>query len=140
MSVSLAQDIYKKVINGENFDTLATQFTQRTGYREKAGKWGVVSGLTNKLGKIAVEKNITGQIILAPQPIENGFTIIKVNQYVAPRQKTFEEAIPDFASKLQEQTQKTLLNKWLESLRKKFAVKVNNKNIDQLVNFAKENN
>ncbi|OGU59153.1 MAG: hypothetical protein A2X64_07110 [Ignavibacteria bacterium GWF2_33_9] len=138
LSDSLAQEIYKKVLNGENFDTLATQFTQRTGYREKAGKWGVVSGETNKLGKIVLAMKVEDPIVLAPQKLENGFTIIKVNKYFPPRQKTFEEAIPDFASRLQEQTQKKLLNEWLENLRKKYPVKVDSKNVEKVIKFGKE--
>lgn len=138
LSDSLAQEVYKRAINGENFDTLAALFTQRTGYREKSGKWGVISSKTNKLGKIVVEKNIKNQMILQPTSVENGFSIIKVNQYFASRPKTFEEAIPDFATKLQDQKQKALLKNWLSNLRQKFPVKLNNNNIDLLIKTAKE--
>lgn len=137
LSDSLAQDVYKKALNGDNFDTLATHFTQRTGYREKSGAWGVVSSVSNKLGKLAFESNVQGPILLPPKPVDNGFAILKINQYFPPRPKTFEEAIPDFASKLQDQTQKVLLNNWLQSLKKKFPVKLNTKNIDELLKFAK---
>lgn len=138
LSDSLAQEIYKAAINGENFDTLAAKFTQRSGYREKAGHMGLVSGKTNKYGKLVYDKNITDPIVVPPIQVDNGFSIIKVNKYEPPRPKTFEEAIPDFASKLQEQVQKELLNKWLSSLRKTFPVKFEQKNIDQVLKFGKK--
>lgn len=139
LSDSLAQEIYKSAINGANFEELAEQYTQRSGYRERSGKMGLVSGNTNKYAKLLAERNITDPIIVQPIKVENGYSIMKINKYEPPRLKTFEEAIPDFASKLQEQYQKELLNKWLSNLRKTFPVKINQKNVDQVVKFAQQN-
>ncbi len=133
LSDSLAQEIYKGVLKGENFDTLASKLTQRSGFREKSGYMGKVSGNTNKFGKILKEKQITSSIIVSPQQIENGFTIIKVNSYEAPRQKTFEEAIPDFASKMQEEYQKELSGNWISKLRTIFNVKVDKNNLKKVM-------
>jgi peptidyl-prolyl cis-trans isomerase SurA len=138
LSDSVANHIYARAIKGENFDTLAHEYTQRSGYREKCGKWGLVSAFNNKVAKLVYDKNIKEPMILKPEAIDNGFSIIKVNKYVAPRQKTFEEAIPDFASKMQDQIQKQLLNNWLESLRKRFPVKINKKNVDEILKFNKK--
>jgi len=139
LSDSLAQEIYKSAINGANFEELAEQYTQRSGYREKSGKMGLVSGKTNKFAKLLAERNITDPIIVQPIQVENGYSIMKINKYEPPRLKTFEEAIPDFASKLQEQYQKELLNKWLNNIRKTFPVKINQKNVEQVIKFAKQN-
>ena len=139
LSDSLAQEIYKSAINGANFEELAEQYTQRSGFREKSGKMGLVSGKTNKYGKLLYERNITDPIIVQPIQVDNGYSIMKVNKYEPPRLKTFEEAIPDFASKLQEQYQKELLNKWLNNIKKTFPVKINQKNVDQVIKFAKQN-
>lgn len=138
LSDSLAQEIYKSAINGANFEELATQFTQRSGFREKSGKMGLVSGKSNKYGKLLYDRNIFDSIIVKPIQIENGYTIMKINKYEEPRLKTFEEAIPDFASKLQEQYQKELLNNWLNNIKKTFPVKINQKNIEQVIKFAKQ--
>ncbi len=135
LSDSLAQEIYKSVLKGDNFDTLASKLTQRSGFREKNGYMGKVSGNSNKFGKILKEKQITSPIVLSPQPIENGYTIIKVNAYEPPRQKTFEEAIPDFASKMQEEYQKELSANWIEKLRKTFNVKVDKKNLKKVMEY-----
>lgn len=138
LSDSLAQEIYKSAINGSNFEELAAQYTQRSGFREKSGKMGLVSGKSNKYAKLLYERNITDTIIVKPIQIDNGYTIMKINKYEEPRLKTFEEAIPDFASKLQEQYQKELLNNWLNNIKKTFPVKINKKNVEQVLKFAKQ--
>ena len=138
LSDSLAQEIYKSAINGSNFEELAAQYTQRSGFREKSGKMGLVSGKSNKYAKLLYERNITDSIIVKPIQIDNGYTIMKINKYEEPRLKTFEEAIPDFASKLQEQYQKELLNNWLNNIKKTFPVKINKKNVEQVLKFAKQ--
>ncbi len=137
LSDSLAQEIYKSAINGANFEELASQYTQRSGYREKSGKMGLVSGKSNKYAKLLYERNILEPIVVQPIQVENGYTIMKINKYEPPRLKTFEEAIPDFASKLQEQYQKELLNNWLNNIKKTFPVKINQKNVEQVLKFAK---
>lgn len=138
LSDSLAQEIYKLAINGANFEELAAQYTQRSGFREKSGKMGLISGKSNKYAKLLYERNITDSIIVKPIQIDNGYTIMKINKYEEPRLKTFEEAIPDFASKLQEQYQKELLNNWLNNIKKTFPVKINKKNVEQVLKFAKQ--
>src|SRR5205823_5217521 len=37
---SVAKELYKQIINGANFDTLAKKYTKRPGFKEKAGHWG----------------------------------------------------------------------------------------------------
>lgn len=133
LSDSLANNIYGRALKGENFDTLAHQFTQRSGYREKGGKWGLVSGFNNKVAKLVYDLNIKEPTIVKPQAIDNGFSVIKVNEFVPQRQKTFEEAIPDFASKMQDQLQKELSAKWIASLKKKFPVKINKTNLETIM-------
>jgi peptidyl-prolyl cis-trans isomerase SurA len=137
LSDSLANNIYGRALKGENFDTLAHQYTQRSGYREKGGKWGLVSGFNNKVAKLVYDLNIKEPTIVKPQAIDNGFSVIKVNEFVPQRQKTFEEAIPDFASKMQDQVQKELSGKWIASLKKKFPVKINKSNIETIMKFNK---
>ncbi|TAL67673.1 MAG: hypothetical protein EPN82_13585 [Bacteroidetes bacterium] len=134
LSDSSAKAIYKELTEGEKvFDTLAAQNTQRAGYREKKGKWGKVTPKNNKLAKIAADKNAQAGMIIEPQPYEKGFSIIKVNSYEPVRQKTFEEAIPDFAPAFQDQIQKKLTAGWLSNLKEKFNVKVYTDKIDKII-------
>jgi len=138
LSDSLAQSIYKQAIDGANFDTLAAKYTQRPNYREKAGKLGLVSSKTNPVAKALFEQNITQKQIVQPIKVETGWSIVKINDYQPSRQKTFEEAIPDFASKTQDEFQKELLAKWLSRVEKAHPVKINEKNIDFILKVSKD--
>ncbi|MBI5324421.1 MAG: peptidylprolyl isomerase [Ignavibacteriae bacterium] len=134
LSDSSAKAIYKEITESDKvFDTLAAQNTQRAGYREKKGKWGKVTPKNNKLAKIASDKNAQPGMIIEPQPYEKGFSIIKVNTFEPVRQKTFEEAIPDFAPAFQDQIQKKLASAWLNNLKEKFNVKIYPDKIDQII-------
>lgn len=134
LSDSTAKALYNELTDGDKvFDTLASQNTQRAGYREKKGKWGKVTPKNNKLAKIAADKNAQSGMIITPQPYEKGFTIIKVNSFEPVRQKTFEEAIPDFAPAFQDQIQKKLTTTWLNNLRIKFNVQINTDKIDKII-------
>lgn len=138
LSDSLAKDIYKQAIEGANFDTLAAKYTQRPNYREKAGKWGLVSSKSNLVAKALFEQNITQKQIVQPIKVETGWSIVKIHDYQPTRQKTFEEAIPDFASKLQDEVQKELLANWLAKVQKSHPIKINQKNIDLILKASKD--
>jgi len=138
VSDSLAKDIYKKALNGDKFDILAENFTQRAGYREKKGLWGRVTIKDNDFAKICFEKKAKAGTILEPVPFEKGFSIIKVNNYEPSRQKVFEESISDFAPDFQELTQKNLIDKWLKQVRTKYPVVIQNEVLDQTLNDLKK--
>ncbi len=106
------------------FDSLAATKTHRRGYREKSGYWGEVDTKQHPLAqKIDAEQPKEGEILLIPY--ERGYSIVLVHRILPPRQKTFEEAIPDFATRLQDQLQAELTQRWIAKLRKKFPVSVN---------------
>ncbi len=138
MSDSLAQDIYKKAKNGDKFDILAENFTQRANFREKKGLWGRMGVKDNELAKICNEKKAKTGTILEPFAFEKGFSIIKVNNFEPPRQKMFEEAISDFAPEFQELMQKTLIEKWLNNVRVKYPVEIFNSDLEQLISEFKK--
>lgn len=138
LSDSVAQEVYKQAVEGANFDTLAAKYTQRPNYREKAGRWGYVSSKSNPVAKVLFSQNIIQKQIVQPIKVETGWSIVKIHDYQPSRQKTFEEAIPDFASKLQDQYQKELLADWLAKIQKTHPVKINQKNIDLILKESKE--
>lgn len=131
---SSAKDIYNKVKAGADIEAIAQKETQRDGYREKMGKWGLQAAKTNNLAKHAHESKAKPGDVLEPFKNGTGFSIIKINKYEAPRPKKFKEAIPEIAPLYQELLQKELLNKWLDRVRKDFPVKINEKNLELIVN------
>ncbi|MDW8074702.1 MAG: peptidylprolyl isomerase [Bacteroidota bacterium] len=116
----------------EEFEQLAEEFTQRAGYREKKGRWGTLSVRTSSLAaKVATLQPSEGSVV-GPIAFENGYSIVRVNAVYPSRQKTFEEAIPDLASAVQEIKQKMLTEQWLASLRTRFPVRYETATINKL--------
>jgi peptidyl-prolyl cis-trans isomerase SurA len=132
-----ADSVYKRITAGEDFEVVASNETQRSGYREKKGHWGRVNVKTNSLAREAKDKNASKGQILPPIVNEPGFSIIRVNEHLTPRKKTFEEAIPDFSPQYQEILQQRLSQEWLNKIKKKLPVKINDKEVNKLIS---ENN
>lgn len=133
MSDSTATTMKRLVDSGEDFGSMAEKFTQRDKYREKKGSWGVVAVVNNSLAAFAKERGITtAGTIFGPVKFEGGYSIVKVNEYLPVRPKTFEEAIADFAPSYQDAVQKQLTSQWLESVKKRFPIVINMKAIDTL--------
>ncbi len=60
--------------------------------------------------------------IFPPFKFQGAMSIVRMNARIPIRKKTFEEAIPDFAAQFQDTVQKELTQKWLDSLRVKHTV------------------
>lgn len=128
-----ADSIYNQLVSGAlKFDEAANKHTQRIGMRAKNGHHGLLPSDRNSLAKLAVEHGLKPGEFSKPIPYEQGFSIIMVNSIEEARRKTFQEAIPDIAPKVQDIVQKNLTNAWLDQLRKKFIVKIETKNIDKI--------
>lgn len=119
---TMANEIYEKVKNGEDFAKLAVTYSMRDGGRENSGHIGLVSATKDKNGKLISEANLKKGEMLSPFNEGKGWTILYVNNVEEPRTKTYEEAIPDFAAKYQDMMQKRLLNNWITELKQTFKV------------------
>lgn len=128
LSDSAAKAARKRVDAGEKFDDIAEQLTQREGFREKKGHHNLASSKEDKLVAFAEKAKANPGDIIGPEPYERGFSIIKVNEVAKPRQKTFEEAIPDFAPAFQDMVQKRLTEQWITRVKQRFPVEINQKN------------
>jgi parvulin-like peptidyl-prolyl isomerase len=109
--------------HGVDFAELASRHTQRAGYKEKGGDWGLQVETVNDLSR----KAITMQPGWIEGPFRNqyGWSIIRMEGREAAREKTFEEAQSEVSSKFQEFEHKRLEKEWIDSLRKKFGVSIN---------------
>jgi len=119
---SLAKVLRDSINIGIDFGELAARHTQRSGYKEKKGDWGMQPAETNELSKKAILLNKGW--IEGPEKFQYGYSIIKVTDKDAAREKTFEEAKSEVSSKFQEHESKRLESKWIESLKKKFGVEI----------------
>ena len=86
-----------------------------------------------ELAKLVLNANPKEGDIIGPITFEQGYSVVKVNKVIPERDKSFEEAIPDFAPAYQEMMQKKLESEWLAGVRKKFPVKVHKKELKKVV-------
>lgn len=136
-SDTLAQNLYEEATRvfhteGTHFEGLASQYTQRKGMREKNGVIGWATAKENKLAAMVAEKNPKPNAIIGPLRVDNGYVVLRVNEIEYPRQKTFEEALPEFAVGFQDLTQKQLTQQWVERLRSKYPVVIKHDTINSI--------
>lgn len=135
LSDSLAKQIYKRIMAGENFDSLAKKYTERPGFKDKAGRWGLLQKDENEISKRAF--NFVAEEIKEPFRFQAGYSIVRMNKRVPAMQKTFEEARQEAGSQYQEAKSQELRKTWVEGLRKKYNRQVNKDVL--LVNWKKHN-
>jgi peptidyl-prolyl cis-trans isomerase SurA len=121
--------LYKRVINGENFDTLAKKYTERPGFKEKAGHWGLMTKDENEMSKKAFD--FTVDDVKEPFNFQSGFSVVKLNRRVPIAQKTYDEARQEVASQYQDELSSELRLDWVNELRKKYKRIINTKVIEE---------
>ena len=117
-SDSLAKQLYKRIMAGEDFDSLARMHTERPGYKEKAGRWNLLQKDENEISKRAF--NFVAEEIKEPFRYQAGYSIVRLNKRVPAMQKTFDEARQEVGSQYQEAKSQELRKAWVASLRKKY--------------------
>lgn len=138
---SLANLVYQKLTKeGASFEELASQYTQRANFREKKGYWGKISTKDNNLARKLLEMDAKVGSIVGPIKYDDGYSIVRINAFEPAREKTFEEAIPDFATEVQEILQKQLLEKWLTEAKKRIPVKIFEQKLTSVVSTLKKQN
>lgn len=119
---SIANVLRDSLNTGVDFGELAARHTQRVGYKEKQGDWGLQTESANELSKKAM--TMEAGWVEGPMKFQYGYSVIKVDEKQKAREKTFEEAQSEVSSKFQEIESKRLEREWIESLMKKYGVEV----------------
>ena len=116
---SLAKAYLTQLNSGANFDTLASKFTERPGFKEKAGKFDLVDAKSTQLSLEADKLRNPGEY---SSLINNagGFSIVRLNSKEPSRLKTFDEAKAEVSGAFQESESKRLEREYLDSLRKRY--------------------
>ena len=136
-SDSLANALAKRLqAAGKNnaalFDSLAANFTERSGYKERKGKWDAMPATEFTIpAELKNRKAVPGDVV-GPFKFQGAWSVVRYNEFFPVRQKTFEEAIPDFAAQFQDNVQKELTQQWLDRLRKEYAVTVEQTNFSSI--------
>ncbi len=116
-SDSLINKYYAMLQNGSDFDSLAVKYTERPGYKQKAGHYDLMDV---KQSQLAVEANKLEKPGDFSKPIKDsgGFSIVMLIKKDPSHPKTFEEAKPEVSGAFQEAESKRLENNYIESLKK----------------------
>ncbi len=135
-SDSLANALYDKLAAGADFDSLASQYTERVGYKEKKGRFEMVPTSLNKISKVAFEMNNPGQI---SRPIKDnrGVVLLKLHSKEKSRSKTFEEAKLEVSGDYQTYMTNKIEEEYVKSLNEKYRPVLY---YDELQNAFKDNN
>lgn len=126
---SLITAIYNSLKAGADFDSLAKANTRRAGFRNKAGRHGMVNVSSSDLAKKAFELKNVGDF---SEPFKNsdGWSIVKLQSKDPARLKTFDEAKAEIASDLQEQQSKKLEEEYLLRLKNYYSPVYNYNNLE----------
>ena len=122
-SDSLASALYKRIVDGESFDSLAAIHTERPGFKSKSGRWGLMQKDENDIAKKVVTFPVDD--IKPPFEFQAGYSIVRVNKRIPITQKTFEEAKQEVASQYQDDLSSELRLKWVQELRNKYKRELN---------------
>ena len=121
---SVAKVAYRKVRHGVDFLDAAKEYTNRSGYREKKGIWGLQPFTSNELSRKASTMSVDSVSEPFRSPGENGWSIIKTLAKDSAHVKSFEDATPEVSSGYQEAASKQREQDWVEVLKKKYTVTV----------------
>ena len=116
---SLINHYAELIKNGENFDTLATKYTERPGFKMKAGNWGIRDVKYNNLTRKAFTLNKPGEISGLFKNY-GGHSILRLNKKIPAHEKTFKEAKNEATAAYQEMQARNLENEYLRKLDKKY--------------------
>ncbi|MDP4173651.1 MAG: peptidylprolyl isomerase [Bacteroidota bacterium] len=110
---------YNKLQSGANFDTLAAKYTERPGFKEKAGNYGLVELKSSPLAEEANKLSNEGDYS-KPFQYANGYSIVKLIKKDPSHQKSFEEARAEVSGQFQEEESKRLENEYINNLKNKY--------------------
>jgi peptidyl-prolyl cis-trans isomerase SurA len=131
-----AKRLYDQVRKGDvPFDTLAAKNTQRQGYRERGGHWAAATARNADIVKQVLERRPGAKPgdILEPFSYQSGYSIIRVDSVEASHPMTYEEARSEVQGDYLEDLQKDMTKEWLDSLRLKYRVKINERALESML-------
>lgn len=128
-SDSLAQELYQKVIAGEDMEALAAQYTIRSGMKRQRGVTGMINADRDDLSERGFAQE-TGEVS-EPFKFGNNFAIVKTLERDPARLKTFDEARAQVTGEYQDLTAKKIEQEWLENLRQRYHVSMFPENLEK---------
>lgn len=136
---SNARDIYRRAKDGEDFATLASNYTERQGYREKSGKWEMNGPTNSELVRKVLETtpNPKAGMILEPIKYQGAWSILRIDEVAPAHQESYEEARSEVMADYNDWREKKLRNDMIASFRSKYSVTINEKALDAALKARK---
>ena len=125
-----ANDLIKRIKDGEDFGELAKQFTKDQGTKENGGKIDADVTEGPYIPVIGESKELNEEIFAADAPAvlespvktEKGWEIVKVEEKTAERQKTFDEVRQQVMYALTNQTRQDVQQEYIKQMMDKYNV------------------
>ncbi len=115
--VATAKVLYDSLENGADFTNLAKTYTERPGYKQKEGSFGLKAVNSSELSRKANGLKKPGDFS-EPFKTSGGYSIVELVKKEPSRIKTFKEAKPEVSAAYQDEESKRLENNYIESLTK----------------------
>jgi peptidyl-prolyl cis-trans isomerase SurA len=127
---SLINHYYGLLKKGVDFDSVATKYTERAGYAEKAGNYGLVEINNSPLSEEANKLKNSGDYS-NPFADAGGFSIVKLVAKESSRVKTFDEAKAEVSGAFQESESRRLEQGYIDKLKNKYKAVIHYDNLEQ---------
>jgi peptidyl-prolyl cis-trans isomerase SurA len=121
-----AEKIRKRSDAGEDLGKIAAEATERMGYREKKGAWPLNDARNSDLVRSALDRSPNPEVgeIIGPFRSGAGWSVVRVDDVAEQRRMTYEEARGEVMGDFNDWKERSLREKVLASLRKKFDVDI----------------
>ena len=127
---SLINHYYDLLKKGADFDSIATKYTERPGYAEKAGNYGLVEINNSPLSEEANKLKNPGDYS-KPFADAGGYSIVKLVEKEPSRIKTFEEAKAEVSGAFQESESKRLEKEYVDKLKNEYKAVIYYDNLEK---------
>ena len=118
-----ADEIYEKLNNGEDFETLAGEYTERPAMKEKKGDLGFIADYNYPTLFQRAERLEIGEYS-EPFPVGDGWSIVKPIEVQEVQAKSFEEVARQIKAELEDKKREHAVDRWLAENEDKYPVKV----------------
>lgn len=122
----LANEIYNKLIKGEDFETLAKQYSEDENTKEKGGDLGEVSKGTKGDAWDNIVFSLKKGEFSKPFETDEGYEIVYVYDKIPKVTATFESVKDEIIKTLEENKRKELRSTWLTEKKSEYGIKYGN--------------
>lgn len=114
-SKETAEGYYDEIKNGADFDSLVVNYTERSGLKERKGRYESQAVGSSEFSTAVSELN-TGEFT-GPITNSGGFSILRLDEKQPSRIKTFDEARAEVSGAFQEAESKRLEQEYIQKLK-----------------------